>query len=269
MDDAAGAPAITGATPHAGRRALVTGAASGIGLDCALRLGADGAAVVVNHLDGEREAAEGVVRQITAAGGAAIALEADVADEDQVVAMFAAATHRLGAIDLLVNNAGVESPVRLVDMSLEQWNKVISINLTGAFLCAREAARGMIAASRTGVIVNVTSVHEQVPWPGYAHYCASKAGTKLMGQTLARELAEHGIRVVNIGPGAIATPINQEMLDDPEQREAVLAQIPLGFFGESRDIAAAASWLAGDEARYVTGATLFVDGGMTLYPGVT
>lgn len=254
--------------PLLGRRALVTGGTSGIGRACALRLAADGATVVVNYR-GDRDSADDLVREIEAAGGDAIALEADVTDEQGIIDMFAAATHRLGAIDLLVNNAGMEEQVDLIDMTLDQWNQVIATNLTGSFLCAREAARGMRDAGRPGVIVNVTSVHERIPWPGYAHYCASKAGQQLMGQTLARELAPLGIRVVNVAPGAIRTPINDDVLDTPEKEQELLEQIPLDRVGEPEEIAAAISWIASDEARYVTGASLYVDGGMTLYPGVT
>ena len=201
-------------------------------------------------------------------GERTLAIEADVAREDQVVAMFAQARDRLGGpIDLLVNNAGVEAPFALVDMELEEWNRVLSVNLTGAFLCAREAARGMIAASAPGTIVNMSSVHEQIPWERFGHYCASKGGMRMWAQTIAKELAPHRIRVVNVAPGAIATPINKDVLEDEEKRTAVEAEIPWGRFGKPEEIAGAVAWLASEDAGYVTGTTLFVDGGMTTYPG--
>jgi glucose 1-dehydrogenase len=252
--------------PLEGRRALVTGGASGIGRATVRRLAADGAAVVVNYI-GDPEPAEGLVREVEAGGGAAVAVEADVSNENQVTAMFTRAGEHFGVpVDLLVNNAGVQAQFSLVDMSLEEWNRVLGVNLTGAFLCAREAARALKGAGTPGAIVNVSSVHELIPWPGFAHYCASKGGMKLFAQTIARELAPDGIRVALVAPGAIRTPINDEVLDDPEQHAEVVSEIPWGRLGRPEEVAAAIAWLAGDEAEYVTGTTLFVDGGMTLYP---
>jgi glucose 1-dehydrogenase len=172
-----------------------------------------------------------------------------------------------GPVDLLVNNAGVEAPFALVDMPLEEWNRVIGVNLTGAFLCAREAARGMVGAGLPGIIVNVSSVHEVIPWERFGHYCASKGGMKVWAQTIAKELAPKRIRVMNVAPGAIATPINKDVLDDDVKRRAVEAEIPWGRFGKPEEIAGAVAWLASDEAEYMTATTLFVDGGMTAYPG--
>ncbi len=250
----------------AGRRALVTGGATGIGLATCTRLAADGAAVAVNFI-GPRDAADSLVSQFTDAGGRAVAIEADVAEEAQVQAMFASAAEALGGpVDLLVNNAGVEHPYELTEMPLAEWNRVISINLTGAFLCARETARGLRASNATGTIVNMSSVHERIPWRQFSHYCASKGGMRLFMETIAHELAPHGIRVVNVAPGAILTPINQTLINDPKQRAAVEAEIPMGRMGQPEEIAAAVSWLASGDADYVTGTTLFVDGGMTLYP---
>jgi glucose 1-dehydrogenase len=256
----------TAAEPLSGRRALVTGAATGIGRATAARLAADGASVVVNYV-GPSDQADSSVKAIADAGGSAVAIAADVSSEDQVVAMFAQAAERLGGpVDLLVNNAGIEKPFKLVDMPLEEWEKVLAVNLTGAFLCTREAARGMTGAGIPGSIVNVSSVHEVIPWPQFGHYCASKGGMKLFAQTVARELAPQGIRVVNVAPGAILTPINQDLIDDPGKRDAVEAEIPVGRLGKPEEIAAAIAWVSGPDAEYVVGSTLFVDGGMTLYP---
>ena len=252
--------------PLAGRRALVTGGATGIGRATAARLAADGAAVAVNYIGGSKDA-DSLVAEIERAGGRAIALQGDIAQEGEVDSMFAAAGRELsGPVNLLVNNAGVEKPFALVDMPLEEWNKVLAVNLTGAFLCARATARGLIDAGGDGVIVNVSSVHEQIPWPSFGHYCASKGGMKLWSQTIAKELAPSGIRVVNVAPGAILTPINQDLIDHADKRRQVEEEVPLGRLGQPEEIAAAIAWLASPEASYVTGTTLFVDGGMTTYP---
>jgi glucose 1-dehydrogenase len=182
--------------------------------------------------------------------------------------MFEQARSELGGpVDLLVNNAGIESPFLLVDMPLEEWNRVLGVNLTGAFLCARQAARGMIDAKVPGAIVNMSSVHEVIPWEQFGHYCASKGGMKLWAGTIAKELAPHRIRVVNVAPGAILTPINEKLIEDPEKRNEVESEIPWGRLGKPEEIAAAVAWLAGPEAEYITGTTVFVDGGMTQYPG--
>ncbi|HKP92075.1 MAG TPA: glucose 1-dehydrogenase [Thermoleophilaceae bacterium] len=249
-----------------GRQALVTGAATGIGRATAARLAAEGAEVVVNYI-GDAAPADALVGEIEQAGGRAVAIAADVSNEQQVAEMFAAAGDALaGPVDLLVNNAGIEKPFPLVEMPLDEWNKVLAVNLTGAFLCAREAARALIAAEQPGAIVNVSSVHEVIPWPSFGHYCASKGGMKLWAQTIARELAPHRIRVVSVAPGAILTPINQELIDDPDKRREVEEEVPWGRLGTPEEIAGAIAWLASDEAEYVVGTTLFVDGGMTLYP---
>lgn len=252
-----------------GRRAVVTGAATGIGRATALRLAADGAHVVVNYRRSEAEAEE-VVARVRAAGGRALAVQADVSLEADVAELFDRATDAFGGpADLLVNNAGIESEHPLLELELADWQHVLDVNLTGPFLCSRAFARGLVAAGAPGVIVNVSSVHEEIPWPGFAHYCASKGGLKLFTGTIARELAPQGIRVASVAPGAIRTPINQELIDDPDKRAEVEKQIPWGRMGEPEEIAAAVAWLGSDEASYVTGTTLFVDGGMTQYPGVT
>jgi glucose 1-dehydrogenase len=256
---------MTSTSRLAGRRALVTGGASGIGRATAKRLAADGASVAVNYV-GDPEPAEALVDEIRAFKGTATPLHADISNEQQVVDLFGRAADALsGSVDVLVNNAGVEKPFRLVEMPLEEWNTVLAVNLTGAFLCARQLARARIRDG-AAVIVNVSSVHEVIPWPEFSHYCASKGGMKLFGQTIARELAPHGIRVVQVAPGAILTPINQELVDDPEKRREIEEEIPWGRMGAPEEVAAAIAWLASDEAEYVTGSTLFVDGGMTLYP---
>jgi glucose 1-dehydrogenase len=250
--------------PLRGRRALVTGGNTGIGRATSLRLGADGAAVAVNYLR-DPDAATEVVRQIEGSGSAAVALEGDVGDEPSVESFFGGAEEALGGpVDVLVNNAGIEMAHLLVDMPLDDWERVLRVNLTGTFLCSRELAR-RLPEDGNGVIVNVSSVHEQIPWPEYSHYCATKGAIKLFAQTIAKELAPR-VRVVNVGPGAIVTPINDEWVDDPEARQRVLDEIPLERLGQPEDVAAAVSWLASPGAGYVTGTTVFVDGGMTTYP---
>jgi glucose 1-dehydrogenase len=249
-----------------GRKALVTGASSGIGKATALRFGREGANVCVNYYSGqERADAEAAVATLEGEGVKAVALQADVGDETQVEQLLARTNEALGGLDLLVNNAGIEKQIALVEMRLADWQAVLTTNLTGAFLCLREAAKLMSAGSG-GVIVNMSSVHEFIPWPGFAHYCASKGGMKMLMETAARELADKQIRVLNVAPGAIATPINKWVLDDPEARHAVEEEVPLGRFGNAEEIAAAVAWVASDEASYITGTTIVVDGGMSLYP---
>ncbi len=251
-----------------GRRAIVTGASSGIGKATALRLAAEGASVCVNYYaEGEQASAEAVVAQIEQTGPKGIAVRADVGDEADVVRMVEKTSSELGGIDILVNNAGIENQVATLDMPLADWERVLRTNLTGAFPCLREAGKVM-AAGGGGVIVNMSSVHEFIPWPGFAHYCASKGALKLLMQTAARELAElkTGIRVLNIAPGAIATPINNFVLKDPEAKHNVEEEIPVGRFGQPEEVAAAVAWACSHEADYVTGTTIVVDGGMSTYP---
>ncbi len=249
-----------------GRRALVTGADSGIGQGIAYELAAHGAAVAIDHV-GPPAVAEAMADAIHAGGGDALALHMNVAEEAAVDRGFEIARERLGGLDLLVNNAGVERKYPLVEMPLTEWQRVLDVNLTGTFLCSRAAARLMLEAPGTPrAIVNISSVHEVIPWEGFSHYCATKGAVKLFAQSIARELAPHGIRVVNVAPGAIATPINADVLADPSAREAVEEEIPLGRWGTVADVASAVAWVASEQASYVVGSTLFVDGGMTLYP---
>jgi len=263
---------MNGYRPLEGQKALVTGANSGIGEGIALALGAAGASVVVNYVS-KPEAAEAVVAEITKQGVKAMAVRADVAREDDVRAMFQAMLRAWGTIDILVSNAGLQRDAPVTDMSLEQWNTVIGVNLTGSFLCAREAAREMIrrgprpeVSRATGKIVFISSVHERIPWAGHVNYAASKGGMMQLTQSLAQELAPHRIRVNAIGPGAIQTPINRPAWETPEALQRLLRLIPYGRIGKPEDIGKAAVWLSSDDADYVDGQTLFVDGGMTLYP---
>ena len=251
----------------AGRRAIVTGASSGIGKATAQRLGREGANVCVNYYSSkEKGAADEVVASIERAGpGEAVAVRADVGNETDVERMVAETVTAFGGLDLLVNNAGIEKQIPLLETSQQDWERILRTNLTGTFLCLREAGKVMADADG-GVIVNMSSVHEFIPWPGFAPYCASKGGVKLLMETAARELAPKNIRVINIAPGAIVTPINKFVLDDPEAKHAVEEEIPIGRMGEPAEIAAAVAWAASGEASYVTGTTIVVDGGMSLYP---
>jgi glucose 1-dehydrogenase len=257
----------------AGQRALVTGANSGIGAGIAEGLAAAGARVVINYLS-RPEDAQQLVRRIRGAGGEAIAIQADVSQEHQVRTMFEQTVEELGGLEILVNNAGLRKDASLVDMSLRDWDVVIRVNLTGQFLCAREAAREFIRrgvtpslSSSAGKIICVSSVHDVIPWAGHANYAASKGGVMMLMKTMAQELAAHKIRVNSISPGAIKTPINHSAWDTAEKEAELLQRIPYGRVGAAHDIAKAAVWLASDDSDYVTGATLYVDGGMTLYPG--
>lgn len=253
--------------------ALVTGASSGIGAGVARSLAAAGARVVVNYARSSK-GAEATVQEIRANGGEAMALQADVSQEEQVQKLFAQMFEAYATIDILVNNAGIQKDSDFVDMTLQDWNTVININLTGQFLCAREAAkefiqRGVVPgrSCSAGKIICMSSVHEVIPWAGHCNYAASKGGIMLMMKSMAQELAPYKIRVNSIGPGAIKTPINQAAWETPEAEAELLKLIPYNRVGEPVDIGKAAVWLASDESEYVQGTTLFVDGGMTLYPG--
>lgn len=248
-----------------GRRALVTGANSGIGRSIALRLAREGAAVAVNYLS-RPEDADAVVKEIGEAGTKGIAVQADITNEQQVDAMFARAVTELGGLDILVNNAGMETNHPFLEMPVDAWRKVIDVDLTGAFICAQRAARQMVQSGTGGAIVNISSVHQIIPWGGFAHYCAAKAGLDMMTKTAALELATQKVRVNTVAPGAIKTPINQNVWSDPQGLSDLLRKIPTERMGETEEIAKVVAFLCSDEASYMTGATLFVDGGMTLYP---
>lgn len=258
--------------PLQGQRALVTGANSGIGEGVARALADAGASVIVNYVSGETQARK-IVDEILGAGGTALAIHADVSREDQVQAMFREAIDAWGSIDILINNAGLQRDAPLHEMTLADWQLVIDVNLTGQFLCAREAVRefrrrGVVPAlSRAaGKIICMSSVHDVIPWAGHANYAASKGGVSLLMKTMAQELAMHRIRVNAISPGAIRTPINRSAWDTPQAEAQLLQLIPYGRVGETGDIGQAAVWLASDLSDYINGATLYVDGGMTLYP---
>jgi glucose 1-dehydrogenase len=256
-----------------GHSVLVTGASSGIGAAIARAMARAGAKVAVNYAANE-EGARRVVQQVGAEGGKAAAFKADVSREEQVIEMFKGVCREFGTVDILVNNAGVQKDAPFVDMTLEQWRTVLEINLTGAFLCAREAARefirrGVVAerSAAAGKIIFISSVHEAIPWAGHANYASSKGGLMQLMKSVAQELAPHKIRVNSIAPGAIKTPINRPAWETPEAEARLLKLIPYGRVGEAEDIASAALWLASEESDYVNGVTLFVDGGMMLYPG--
>lgn len=251
----------------------MTGASSGIGRACAIALGEAGADVVVNYIAGD-DRAEAAVEEIRRAGTRSYAHRADVSREEDVQAMFRRMREELGTIDILVNNAGVQRDAPFHEMTLAQWNGVIAVNLTGQFLCAREAVReftrrGVVPAvsCAAGKIVCISSVHEVIPWAGHANYAASKGGVMLMMKSLAQEVAPLRIRVNSVAPGAIRTPINTAAWKTPQAYAALMQLVPYQRIGEPDDIARAVVWLASDDSDYVVGTTLFVDGGMTLYPG--
>ena len=259
--------------PLKNQKALVTGASSGIGKACAIALGAAGASVVVNYVSSPEDA-EPVVAVIRQNGGEAVAIRADVSRENEVQTMFAEMIERFGTIDILINNAGLQRDSAFQEMTLDQWNTVISVNLTGQFLCAREAVREFLrrgvvpsVSAAAGKIICMSSVHEVIPWGGHVNYAASKGGIMQLMKSMAQELAPKKIRVNSIAPGAIKTPINRAAWETPEAEAKLLNLIPEGRVGVPEDIARAAVWLASDASDYVIGITLFVDGGMTLYPG--
>ncbi|NGX39203.1 MAG: Glucose 1-dehydrogenase [Chlamydiae bacterium] len=260
-----------------GQKALVTGANSGIGKGVAIGLAKAGADVVINFVSGEEAAGE-VLQEIKKEnpGTKSYIHQADVSKEDQVQAMYAKMIKELGTIDILVNNAGLQRDAPFDEMTLEQWNFVINVNLTGQFLCAREAVRefkrrGVVkeVSCAAGKIICMSSVHQEIPWAGHVNYATSKGGINMMMRSIAQEVAHYRIRVNSICPGAIRTPINTAAWDTPEAYDKLMKLVPYNRIGEVEDIANIAVWLASDEADYITGTSLYVDGGMTLYPGFT
>lgn len=255
-----------------GQRAVITGANTGIGAEIAVAMAAAGARVVVNYV-AQPDAATNLVRRIQAEGGEALAVPADVGSETQVEQLFNAVEEAFGGVDILVNNAGLQRDAPVHEMSLKDWEQVIQVNLTGQFLCARAAVRHFLRhgvqqeiSSAAGKIICMSSVHDVIPWAGHVNYAASKGGVLMLMKTLAQELAPYKIRVNSISPGAIKTCINYDAWNTPEQEARLLELIPYGRVGHPRDVAKAAVWLASDESDYVTGTTMYIDGGMTLYP---
>jgi glucose 1-dehydrogenase len=257
-----------------GQKAIVTGSSSGIGHAVAAALAAAGADVLINFSSHDPSEAESVAEEIRSAGGKAITHRADVSAEDEVQAMFRHALDEFGSLDILVNNAGIQRDAPLDEMTLDQWNKVIGVNLTGQFLCSREAVRifkrqgvrPQISCA-AGKILCMSSVHDRIPWAGHVNYASSKGGIDMMMKSIAQEVAPFRIRVNSISPGAIRTPINREAWETPAAYDDLMKLIPYRRIGEPDDIGRAAVWLASDDADYVDGTTLYVDGGMTLYPG--
>lgn len=256
-----------------GQSALVTGANSGIGRGVAIALANEGANVVVNYIS-HPETAEEVVAEIMQNGGAAIAVRADVSNENEVEAMFQTMFEHFGTIDILVNNAGIQKDAPFHEMTLADWELVIKVNLTGQFLCARSAVqeflrRGIVPerSMACGKIICMSSVHEVIPWAGHVNYASSKGGIMMLMKSMAQELAPKKIRINSIAPGAIQTPINESAWSTQEALNSLLTLIPYGRIGLTTDIGKLATWLASDESDYITGASIFIDGGMTLYPG--
>ena len=256
-----------------GQKAIVTGASSGIGKAIAIALGHAGADVVVNYVSGPEDA-EAVAAEAGSCGSKTMTIRADVSKEDEVQAMFAQVIREWGTVDILVNNAGIQKDAPFHELTLAQWQRVIDVNLTGQFLCAREAVREFKrrgvrkeVSCAAGKIICVSSVHEVIPWAGHVNYAASKGGVMLMMKRIAQEVAPWRIRVNSVGPGAIRTPINTDAWGTRSHYEALLKLIPYKRIGEPEEIGRAAVWLASDESDYITGTTLFIDGGMTLYPG--
>ena len=248
-----------------GRRVLVTGANSGIGAAVAKEFAAAGAKVAINYVT-HPEAADAVVQELRAAGAEAMALQADVSDKAQVEAMFAQLDAAWGGLDVLVNNAGIDGASAVGwEADPVKWRQVIDINLIGAFNCAQAALARMVK-QKSGVLLNMTSVHEVIAWSGFSAYTASKAGLSMLTKTLAQEAGPFGVRVLSVAPGAMKTPINESVWNDPHGLADLLTKIPLGRMGLPEDVAHLAVFLASDFASYMTGSTVYVDGGMTDYP---
>ena len=262
-----------------GQTVIVTGSSSGIGKACAVYLGQLGANVVVNYSSNE-EAANEVLEEIKKGGGTGIVVKADVSREEEVKALFNRTISEYGKLDILVSNAGLQQDASFLEMTLQQWQKVIDVNLTGQFLCTREAARQFVAQEKaaskdgqpdhselsSGKIILMSSVHDIIPWAGHVNYAASKGGIMMLMKSISQELAPHKIRVNSVSPGAIKTTINKEVWSDPDKYKDLLKLIPYKRIGTPQDVAKAVAWLASDDSDYVNGETLYIDGGMTLYP---
>lgn len=243
-----------------GKVAIVTGASTGIGKAIAIEMAHRGASVVVNYI-GKPDPAQDVVKTIKSSNGEALAIEADVSNSQQVARMVAQTVSQFGHIDVLVNNAGVEKEIPFLDLPEAEWDKIIAVDLKGPFLCTQAAAREM-AKRKKGTVVNISSVHEDLPFPGYAPYCAAKGGLRMLCRDLALELAKYNINIVNVAPGAIDTPINDATMKDPEKVLALKREIPLGRVGKPQDVAKLVCFLASDDASYITGTTVVIDGGL-------
>ncbi len=246
--------------------AIVTGSSLGIGKAIAMAFGKEGASVTVDYRSHPDEAKE-AVQEIEKVGARAISVQADVSKPEDIKSLIQKTVEEFGRLDIMVNNAGIEEKVPFLETPLELWEKVISVNLTGVWLCCQEAAKQMVSQGDGGRIINISSIHEEITMPTNAPYCAAKGGLKMLMRTIAVELAPHGITVNNIGPGAIETPINRNLKENPEQMKELLGEIPLGRIGQPEDVASLATFLASDAASYITGSTYFVDGGMMRQSG--
>ena len=253
--------ASTTEKPLAGKVVLITGASSGIGKAIAIEVSRQGASVVVNHV-GQQAPTDEVVHEIEKAGSRVIAVEADVSRSDQVRQMIQQTVDKMGKIDVLVNNAGIEYDTPFLDKAEDEWDRVIAVDLKGPFLCSQAAAKEMVKRGEGGTIINISSVHEDIAFPGHIDYCAAKGGLRMMCRDMALELAPHRINVVNVGPGAIATPINTATLKNPEEMKELIDEIPLGRIGSPEEVAGLVAYLASDAASYITGTTIIIDGGL-------
>ena len=249
-----------------GKVAIVTGGSLGIGAAIVQRRAREGAAVALDYHTHSAQA-DAIATTITDAGGKVLVVQADVADVASVQNLVRQTVATFGRLDILVNNAGIEQPAAFLDVDEASWDRQIAVDLKGPYFASQAAARQMAAQGGGGVIINISSVHEELPMVGNAVYCAAKGGLRMLARTLATELAAQKIRIVNIGPGAVATPINAATLSDPAKKQALLAEIPLARVADPEDVANAVAWLASDQASYITGTTLFVDGGLMVYAG--
>jgi glucose 1-dehydrogenase len=249
-----------------GKVALVTGAASGIGKAIAIEMARQGASVVVNY-HSEKDPGQPVVDKITGSGGQALAIQADVSKSDDINRMVQQAVEKFGKIDVLVNNAGIEHQSPFLEKTEQEWDMVLAVDLKGPFLCSQAAARDMVRRGAPGTIINISSVHEDLAFPDYAAYCAAKGGLRMLCRNMALELAPHHVNVVNVAPGAIATPINEATLENPEKVAALKKEIPLGRVGRPEEVARLVAYLASDTASYITGTTVVIDGGLMRQTG--